>query len=50
MEKERMFPTSVRLPESIKNELERIADRDTRSMSNVILLACKEYIKNHQDE
>ena len=47
--KERLYPTSVRLPESVKIELERIADRETRSLSNTILLAVKEFISNHRE-
>ena len=48
-EKEKLYPTSVRLPESVKKELEKIADRETRSLSNTILLAVKEFISNHRE-
>ena len=47
--KEKLYPTSVRLPESVKVELEKIADPETRSLSNAILLAVKEYISNHRE-
>lgn len=47
-EKEKLFPTSVRLPESVKIELEKIAAAETRSLSNCILIAVKEYIANHR--
>lgn len=50
MDKEKVYPTSVRLPDSVKVELEKICERDTRSLSNLILLACKEYIRNHKDD
>jgi len=48
-EKEKLYPTSVRLPESVKVELEKIADRETRSLSNTILIAVKEYISTHRE-
>jgi predicted transcriptional regulator len=49
MEKEKLYPTSVRLPERVKQELEKIAEKETRSLSNLLLRAAMEYIENHKD-
>jgi len=39
---------SVRLPEDMKAELEKIAEQEHRSVNNVINLAVQEYIRTHK--
>lgn len=39
---------SVRLPEDMKAALEKIAEREHRSVNNVINLAVQEYIRTHK--
>ena len=44
----RTLAFSVRLPEDMKAELEKIAEREHRSVNNCINLAVQEYIRIHK--
>ena len=37
MSDEKVLPTSIRLPQSLKNDLEVIAKRERRSLNNLIV-------------
>lgn len=39
---------SIRLPEDMKAELEKIAEREHRSVNNCINLAVQEYVRTHK--
>ena len=47
---EKNYVVSVRIPESVKHDLETICDKESRSLSNLILVACREYLTNHADK
>jgi predicted transcriptional regulator len=40
----------VRLPPKVKQQLEAIAERDRRSLSMVVVLACEDYADNWGDK
>ncbi len=42
--------TMIRMDESVKNELKMIAEAENRSLSNFILNATLEYVKEHYDK
>lgn len=42
-------PTSVRLPEELKEKLEEIGKKQTRSVSNLIVCICWEYVKKYDE-
>lgn len=41
--------TSFRIPEEIKEQLQEIARKQDRSLSNLIILILKEYLENKKD-
>lgn len=41
--------TSFRIPEEIKEQLQEIARKQNRSLSNLIILILKEYLENKKD-
>ena len=41
--------TSVKIPEDLLQDVVRVADREERSLSSLIRMALKEYIKNHEN-
>lgn len=45
--KEKTIATTVRIPESLKRDLEQIAARQERSLNNQMLVALREYVRNH---
>lgn len=41
--------TSFRIPEEIKEQLQEIAKKQDRSLSNLMILILKEYLENKKD-
>lgn len=41
--------TSFRIPEEIKEQLQEIARKQNRSLSNLMILILKEYLENKKD-
>lgn len=41
--------TSFRIPEEIKEQLQEIARKQDRSLSNLMILILKEYLENKKD-
>lgn len=41
--------TSFRIPEEIKEQLQEVARKQDRSLSNLIILILKEYLENKKD-
>lgn len=50
MEKEKTVSTSIRIPESLKAELERLAQCEDRTLNNLMLVALREYVRNHTQQ
>ena len=50
MEKEKTVATSIRIPEGLKAELERIAEQESRTLNNQMLVALREYVRNHTQQ
>ena len=50
MEKEPTIATSVRLPVSLKKDLEKIAEREERTLNNMMTIALKEYVRQHKGD
>ena len=42
--------TMIRIDESVKNQLKKLAESENRSLSNFILNATLEYVKEHYDK
>lgn len=42
--------SSIYLPDDIREKMERLAEIDRRSLSNVVTLACMDYIRVHSDD
>lgn len=40
-------PTSIRIPDDLKKELEKIAASQSRSFNNFINIILREYVSNH---
>jgi hypothetical protein len=40
----RAYPTSILLPKDLRDAARRVADRQRRSVSNLILIALEEYL------
>lgn len=38
---------SIRIPAELKNQASALAEKESRSLSNLFIVAMKEYIKNH---
>ena len=49
MNDEKIYPTSVRLPASLKAELEEIARKERRALSNLIVVILEKYVEEHKD-
>lgn len=47
---EKTIATSIRIPESLKNELENIAQNDNRSLNNLINIILQAYVKESQSD
>lgn len=43
---EKTIPTTIRIPESLKNSLEEIAKKDNRSLNNLINIILQSYLKS----
>lgn len=41
--------TSFRIPEEIKEQLQEVARKQNRSLSNLMILILKEYLENKKD-
>lgn len=41
--------TSFRIPEEIKEQLQEVARKQDRSLSNLMILILKEYLENKKD-
>ena len=50
MEKEKTVATSIRIPEGLKAELERIAEQEDRTLNNLMLVALREYVRNYKQQ
>ena len=50
MEKEKTVATSIRIPEGLKAELEEIAKQESRTLNNQMLVALREYARNHKQQ
>ena len=42
-------PTSIRIPDDLKKELEKIAVSQSRSFNNLINIILRDYVSNHQE-
>lgn len=40
-------PTSIRIPDDLKKELEKIASSQSRSFNNLVNIVLREYVSNH---
>ena len=50
IEKEQIYPTSVRLPAQLKADLEEIAKTEHRSISNMSLVIVEKYINEYKKD
>ena len=42
-------PTSIRIPDDLKKELEEIASSQSRSFNNLVNIVLREYVSNHSE-
>lgn len=42
-------PTSIRIPDDLKKELEKIASSQSRSFNNLVNIVLREYVSNHSE-
>lgn len=47
--KEKTVPFTIRLSESTKKKLEKIAEKESRSVNNVVGLAIAAYLRRYKD-
>lgn len=40
----------ITLPKQLKEDAERIAEKETRTLSNLAIVALKEYIERHKEK
>lgn len=43
-------PTSIRIPDDLKKELEKLAVSQSRSLNNLINIVLREYVSNHSED
>lgn len=43
-------PTSIRIPDDLKKELEKIASSQSRSFNNLVNIVLREYVSNHSED
>lgn len=43
-------PTSIRIPDDLKKELEKLAASQSRSLNNLINIVLREYVSNHSED
>lgn len=43
-------PTSIRIPDDLKKELEKIATSQSRSFNNLINIILRDYISTHHED
>ena len=44
----RKYPRSIRFPDPLDTELEKVAKEESRSVSNLVLLAVQQYLKTRK--
>lgn len=49
-EKDKILPTSIRLPLELKEKLEKAAKEDQRSVNNLIVLILSRWVKEHEKD
>ncbi len=49
-EKDKILPTSIRLPLDLKEKLEKAAKEDQRSVNNLIVLILSRWVKEHEKD
>nr|WP_296032803.1 DNA-binding protein [uncultured Dorea sp.] len=42
------IPTTVRIPEALKSDLEQIAERESRSLNNLINIILQSYVNENK--
>ena len=48
-DKEKNVATSIRLPESLKRDLERIAAAESRTLNNLMVIALRQYVRSYKN-
>lgn len=44
------IPTTVRIPEELKSDLEQIAERESRSLNNLINIILQSYVSKNKEK
>lgn len=47
---DKVKPTSIRIPDDLKKELEKLAKSQSRSLNNLINIVLREYVSNHSED